>query len=141
MQAQTEWQAGRQADGQTNGRTSNNTHQPGLEVLGPSLHDSSVVHTVHNDCMNSRLPESVLVLQIVRDLPCGSRGREGTRQTHKDHRLVLTKVGKVVLLGRESLVQVNAGKHISDRCEGTGGGIHQAGSGCRETAALREEEA
>uniref|UniRef100_A0A7R9WX44 Uncharacterized protein n=1 Tax=Craspedostauros australis TaxID=1486917 RepID=A0A7R9WX44_9STRA len=106
--------------------------QASLLVLGPCLHDGSVVDAVHNDSVNPSLAESVLILQVVGDLLCGSGGCEGPWQSKQHHRLVLREVGEVVLLRRESLVQLDGGHGVShggERAERQVGSGFQSGGG------------
>ena len=65
-------------------RPINSTYQASLLVLGPSLHDSSIIDTVDNDCVNPSLPEFALRLQIVGDLLGGSGWGDCTRTRERE---------------------------------------------------------
>jgi len=67
--------------------------QPDFLVLGPSLHYGSVVDTIDNDSFDPFLSKRLLILEVVRDLLCGSSGGEGTGQTDQEYGFVLCKIG------------------------------------------------
>lgn len=51
-----------------------------------------------------------MVVLVVWDLLGRSRGSEGARQPDNDHRSAFAVVGNVDFVGREALVQIDAGK-------------------------------
>ena len=67
------------------------------------------------------------MLQIVRDLLCGSGGRKGSWKTEQYNRFVLAKGGQIVLFGRKAVMQFYRRHHVSDRGKGTEGMVGNQG--------------
>mmetsp|Transcript_2796 Transcript_2796/g.7690 ORF Transcript_2796/g.7690 Transcript_2796/m.7690 type:complete len:275 (-) Transcript_2796:213-1037(-) len=82
--------------------------QPGFLVFRPSLHYGGIIDTVDNDFFDPFLSERLLLLEVIRDLLCGSGGGERPGQTDQDDRFVLGEVGEVVLRRRKAEVQIDA---------------------------------
>lgn len=89
------------------------SYQSDLLIFSPSLHDSTIVYAINDNCVDACGPECVLIFQIVWNLLCGSGGCKGTWKTHQENILVFGKISKIVFLGWESMVQLNGRKLIS----------------------------
>lgn len=110
------------------------TYQSDLLILRPSLHDGRIVHAVDDHGVDPRLPERVLLLQVLRDLLGGSRRREGAGQTEQDDGLVLGEVRQIVLVGRKAHVKFDGRQLVADGCKAAR--QRRSSAGCQETGAL-----
>mmetsp|Transcript_117433 Transcript_117433/g.332744 ORF Transcript_117433/g.332744 Transcript_117433/m.332744 type:complete len:230 (+) Transcript_117433:478-1167(+) len=103
-------------------------------VRGPGLHDGAVVDAVCEDISDALGLQLSLLLQVARNLACGSCGRKSSRQSNQNHPLALHLLGEAELLGREAEVQGHVREQVSglhlrgraDRRHGEGCCGHEA---------------
>mmetsp|Transcript_27143 Transcript_27143/g.38189 ORF Transcript_27143/g.38189 Transcript_27143/m.38189 type:complete len:258 (-) Transcript_27143:122-895(-) len=77
-------------------------------IFGPSLHDCTIIDTVHNDFRDTQFLKRVLSFKVSRDLSCGSRGCESTGKTDNENFLALDVLANVHHLGwSKALMELN----------------------------------
>lgn len=83
-------------------------------ILRPSVHHGSVVHAIDQYFVNSSFLESVLILEVARNLHGRSRGCERPGQTDDEQVLVGGVLGRVDFLDRvETLVEFDGGDLVT----------------------------
>ena len=79
-------------------------------VRRPCLHNGTVVDAVHEHFVDPSVSQRTLLDEVLRDLDVGSGGCERARQTEEQHALVRDSLRKIKLGGRETGVQLDAGR-------------------------------
>ena len=103
------------------GSNTNISHQSGLLILRPRLHDCTIIHTIYDNVGDSQLSQGVLILEIIGNLLCGSGRSKCSRKTHQNNFLVLAEIREVVFFGRKVEMQVHTWELVPNRGKASNG--------------------